>query len=180
MPPAVPRRLATLAAGASLLLCVATVALWVRSYRRVDAFRVATARGERIVGSVRGELQFILCPGIEFSGTFSYDSYSAPGFRSAVEFLRTDRHYSSGGRLGFGYFVPKAGAPKNWGYSGVWFPHWSLALLFAILPALHLRAAIRSRRRDRVALCLTCGYDLRATPARCPECGAVPAAPPAR
>jgi hypothetical protein len=50
-------------------------------------------------------------------------------------------------------------------------PHWFLALLFAILPAVHLRAAIRSRRRHRAGHCPTCGYDLRATPERCPECG---------
>jgi hypothetical protein len=35
------------------------------------------------------------------------------------------------------------------------------------------RILVLLRRHDhRVAFCLNCGYDLRATPSRCPECGA--------
>lgn len=49
------------------------------------------------------------------------------------------------------------------------------------LAALILRALVRwthsmrERRGRKTGSCAACGYDLRATPDRCPECGAVPA-----
>jgi hypothetical protein len=53
----------------------------------------------------------------------------------------------------------------------VMLPDWFVALIFAILPAIWLYRWRRSRRRFAARLCQTCGYDLRATPDRCPECG---------
>ena len=56
-------------------------------------------------------------------------------------------------------------------------PYWVVALLTAIAPLVWLKGVIvrwRGRRLLGAGLCATCGYDLRATPARCPECGTVP------
>ena len=62
-------------------------------------------------------------------------------------------------------------------------PLWMLALLAGSWPLVSIVLTIRRRRRRKraawVGCCLSCGYDLRATPlpggempARCPECGA--------
>jgi hypothetical protein len=56
-------------------------------------------------------------------------------------------------------------------------PHWFPCLVFAILPAVRAMrsmASVRSTRRIGRGCCPRCGYDLRATPERCPECGAMP------
>jgi hypothetical protein len=59
-------------------------------------------------------------------------------------------------------------------------PYW-LVIVVAAAPLLaFIPGAIRRCRRRRAGLCARCGYDLRATPGRCPECGmeARPAQPP--
>jgi hypothetical protein len=60
----------------------------------------------------------------------------------------------------------------------VYVPHWIAATACALPPlawfALVVPKRIRQRRRKRRGLCPACGYDLRATPERCPECGLSP------
>jgi hypothetical protein len=53
-------------------------------------------------------------------------------------------------------------------------PLWLPAALTAILPISWITFTYRRRRfRDHAGRCPSCGYDLRATPERCPECGSV-------
>ncbi len=55
-------------------------------------------------------------------------------------------------------------------------PYWLPVLLFGIAPLWWLIGWDRRRlaRRRAAGCCTQCGYDLRASPDRCPECGAIP------
>jgi hypothetical protein len=49
---------------------------------------------------------------------------------------------------------------------------WPVVAVTGLLPGLSLYHTLRRRHlAARVGLCRVCGYDLRATPQRCPECG---------
>ncbi|HSU68157.1 MAG TPA: hypothetical protein VLJ39_14865 [Tepidisphaeraceae bacterium] len=52
-------------------------------------------------------------------------------------------------------------------------PLWILLAVFATPSIFELALLARRRRRVNSSLCVACGYDLRASPDRCPECGTV-------
>jgi hypothetical protein len=56
-------------------------------------------------------------------------------------------------------------------------PWWFLLLVSVVYPTVWLRRRLRVRHAPDH--CQVCGYDLRATPARCPECGTAVATKPA-
>jgi predicted amidophosphoribosyltransferase len=48
---------------------------------------------------------------------------------------------------------------------------WTLLIMTGPLPAFRVLRRWRGRRNLEPGACPACGYDLRATPERCPECG---------
>ena len=50
-------------------------------------------------------------------------------------------------------------------------PYWLVGLTTLILPLWYAARFVGARRRRRRNQCARCGYDLRATPGHCPECG---------
>jgi hypothetical protein len=52
-------------------------------------------------------------------------------------------------------------------------PYWAVCTLFCLPLAPSIVRYIIGRTRARRGLCPHCGYDLRASPQRCPECGSL-------
>jgi hypothetical protein len=70
-----------------------------------------------------------------------------------------------------------SGTPSPQTEYSVQFPLWLVAILALVLPIAwefgHRRQYYR-RKRLQSGQCPDCGYDLRASPERCPECGVIP------
>jgi hypothetical protein len=180
------RILLGLAATLSLGLCAAAVVLWVWSYRARAIVRTEHS------GSPSGTLTIVDVSwqrGILQLGRMTlWDRPASPSPRSRWRFRYESgppdpSRLLEGGRLGFNHFtqtwvyIPATGARRR--TDVVELPLAAVVLGSAVMPAILGISVIRRRRRlDRsggARPCLACGYDLRATPDRCPECGAVPA-----
>jgi hypothetical protein len=73
------------------------------------------------------------------------------------------------GRFDLAGFWYARRSPDEWTLA---IPYWTLLLPFWVLHAMIvLRRYTRRYRREAYGLCVNCGYDLRASPHCCPECG---------
>jgi hypothetical protein len=167
----------------SLVLCAGTVALWALDH--------GTTKSRELILGVPG--------GRAYGLIFEFDHLYGAVFRFHQPvgtwdvICTTDYGWTIGLYcLGFlaerhaiwphlGHFGATAfdGRPKDELFRGaavVMLPAWVPIVLLGIAPVFAVRRAMRRwRRRAKIGRCAKCGYDLRATPDRCPECGAVPA-----
>jgi hypothetical protein len=175
------RRLFTILSTLSLLLCVATCVLWVRSaaMKTGDRFgwtKVAGEAGRRAeVSSVDGEIRYahdtaatpFLSAGYADAPGAGWESgdpnYIAHRMDSQLFNDEGDRHEWEHAGISF--------VAWNHGCLDVSVKDWGLALVAGTLPAVWLMMRLRVSSRVKPGHCTACGYDLRATPGRCPECG---------
>jgi hypothetical protein len=175
-----------------LMICLpllATLAAWSRSYAAEDRHAwqvlqgtasetVITVRG---VTSTKGRIEYRLWETTLFGPPLS----TAPRPRNSgslwanelagLDPQRIGQNKSVWNKLGFAWrFQPAVRASFTHAnrYAVVAIPYWSLALLAATpLVLVAAKLSVR-RRRARSCACVRCGYDLRATAGKCPECGA--------
>jgi hypothetical protein len=149
----------------STVLLVLTVSLWCGSYLRILRIGIVVhSVGDRYTefggatehGGISLGLLTVTDPSHNWRYFELHSDYTMP------------RQYAGGDEtvhLGFESDLNHF----NGGWScGVSAPAWFCVLLTAVFPGIWV---IRRFRRHRPGTCVKCGYDLRATPDRCPECG---------
>jgi hypothetical protein len=161
------RRLFTLLSPLSLLLCVGTCVLWIRSYWRADCvshsdrhtsrvYWLYASRGRVWLGEEDGAILARAPNAVALGLAWSHGPSESP--------VQCEHNW-----LGFGW-TP---APGIWVIEGIAVPYWFVVVFALIFPSYGVSRWSRSRKSP-IGCCRTCGYDLRATPGRCPECGMVP------
>lgn len=185
----------------SALLLLTCLPIAIRSYSRHDSLSQAFRHSEqrtayaRRLTSAHGRvlLTEIITYAPEYDmarweSGFPAEAYTGrvtywTGPASNITAFDNDRMYE---RLGFDFdegYEPGTGDGYDFRFRFVVVPYWLLIVIFGAVPAVRTaRWAVRfpaERRRTR-GQCVGCGYDLRGTTDRCPECGMpVPNAAPA-
>lgn len=150
--------LANALAGAAIVLLLATAVLWTRSFGGVG--------DETFLETSDNRLHLISRDGRIILAVTETDPPTLWGWgwrrrgSNGINWMINDP-----GRYFFTDFY-------GW---GVALPHWLVAGMLLVVPAwwwIVSRDLAEFRRRNALGLCRHCGYDLRASPDRCPECGA--------
>ena len=192
------RRLLNLLTVLSLLLCFAVIVLWVRSFWLQSAIMrnsvVVTAphslRTQWFVSASGrvGWADLHLWTSAEAAAEAAHQSGGRPryqfrekpllptsrwtwGYRRVVE---TKRKATREGLQLFGFCFEAfndADPRLSERQLDVWIPYWFVASALATPAATRMALHWRRRWCRSANLCPSCGYDLRATPGRCPECG---------
>jgi hypothetical protein len=109
-----------------------------------------------LLGDLSGDLTLIHC---------------SPDVARAVGYPRTWQFDFLGFRYAHWDRAPYAGATNTF-LTWIELPYLPTIFLTAALPAMWIRRRwLRAHEHRRPGMCGKCGYDLRATPDRCPECG---------
>jgi hypothetical protein len=180
----------TVSGGASFLLCVALLLLTLRTIWRRDELSLGIRSSTKIrhainyYGSLseRGWLTlWYNCN--EFDDEAAADDFASgdlggtpqvAGFKFSHE-----SHPISGYPYPHIYRFHSGSSYANHDHfedATLIFPLWIPIAFTAVLPAITIWVSLRRRRSEfrlRNGLCVNCGYDLRSSPERCPECGAV-------
>jgi predicted Zn-ribbon and HTH transcriptional regulator len=176
------RKCFTLTGIVSAALCLAAVALWFRSWNVKDILWLNRPISGRTfeVTSNSGRFAFItMSSPAPIGAGWGWDA--VPAHVGYAEQYDQSRSWDP-----FGYQTESTSNNTGWtepdGQSRfgvttarvIGVKQWSLAAITGAVAGLHLAAYLRSRWRDRSVVagrCSACGYDCRATPDRCPECG---------
>ena len=176
----VMRRLFDIFAGVSLLLSLAVCVIWWRSYRLSERIDWRNDGGSRSLRSATGyvEVGLIVADWSKHPAEFHAPKYERDVARPPFNYILLMCSSAGDTRTSWEWrgFAWHERRNRNLGvlHAVTWAPFWGVAATTA-LPSLgwsagRLRSRLRGRHKDQ-GLCRGCGYDLRATPQRCPECG---------
>jgi hypothetical protein len=180
------RRLFTALSALSLLLLVATVVVWVRSYSVGDVWMssaVDVSNGRATVWQyllmTEGGTFNLVYKRLESANPESVQGVTEGPPSKFAHFTYAFDRRTFWQQMGFSYTSSVTG--NAWWTTArktVRVPPWLPLVTFAAPPAIWFLKARRRRLatgRRAPGLCPHCGYDLRASPGHCPECGTVSA-----